>query len=65
MSYILATTENTVRWYKFTVDQNLQPGQFELLERLNLREVPLFYDKQTAKAAAMALGLKTYRYVKI
>ena len=38
MSYVLATTEDKVRWYK---------------------------DKATAKDAAKALGLKTWRYVKI
>ncbi|GAB6142290.1 hypothetical protein JCM14076_30190 [Methylosoma difficile] len=49
MSYILATTENPVRWYKFNCDGNLQAGQFELLDCLDLNEVPVFHDKKTAK----------------
>ncbi|SPL69946.1 hypothetical protein [Acinetobacter stercoris] len=65
MSYVLATTESRVRWYKYNYDQNLKSGDFELLEVLDLREVPLLGDKATAKYAAKALGLKTWRYVKI
>lgn len=62
MSYILGTTETTVRWYKFKFDKDLQPGQFELLNQLIIGEVPAFSDKQTAKEAAKALGLETWRY---
>ncbi len=65
MSYILATTEQVVRWYKFKCARELQPGEFELLTELDLRAVPHFGDKETAKFAAQALGLKTWRYVKI
>lgn len=65
MAYILATTESTVRWYKFKYDRNLEPGQFELLEQLDLKQVPLFSDKETAKLAAQALGLTTWKYVKL
>ena len=65
MSYVLATTEDKVRWYKYKYDQSLKAGDFELLEILYLRQVPLFGDKMTAKDAAKALGLKTWRYVKI
>ncbi len=65
MTYILATTDDTVRWYKFKYDRNLEPGQFELLDKLDLKQVPLFGDKETAKLAAQALGLKTWKYVRI
>lgn len=65
MSYVLATTEDKIRWYKYKYDQNLKVGDFELLEVLDLRQVPLLGDKATAKDAAKALGLKTWRYVKI
>lgn len=65
MSYVLATTEDKVRWYKYKFDQNLKVGDFELLEILDLRQVPLLRDKVTAKDAAKALGLKTWRYIKL
>jgi hypothetical protein len=65
VTYILATTEEVVRWYKFKYNRDLEPGQFELVEKLDLKKVPLFGDKETAKLAAQALGLKTWRYVRI
>lgn len=65
MSYVLATTENKVRWYSFEFGTQTKPGNFILLPQLDLNEVPLFGDKETAKRAAQALGLKTWRYVQI
>nr|CUV30705.1 conserved protein of unknown function [Ralstonia solanacearum] len=65
MTYVLATTETVVSWYSFKYDNNLRPGDFELLERLDLRKVPQFGDKETAKRAAIALGLKTWIYVRL
>jgi len=65
VTYILATTDETVRWYKFRYNGDLEPGQFELLDKLELKQVPHFADKETAKLAAQALGLKTWRYVRI
>lgn len=65
MTYLLATTEDVVRWYKFKYNRDLEPGQFELLDQLDLKQVPLFGDKETAKLAAQALGLKTWKYVRI
>ena len=62
---ILATTETQVRWYKFRYDTSLQAGQFELLDSLDLDQVPQFGDRKTALQAAQALGLKTWRYVQI
>lgn len=70
MAYLLATTETHVRWYVLRLKQpadilNLQEGQFELLDYLDLRVVPGFGNKDTAKKAALALGLKTWRYVEL
>jgi len=65
MTYVLATTDSIVRWYKFKYDRNLEPGQFELLDKLDLKQVPLFGDKETAKLAAQVLGLKTWKYVRL
>lgn len=70
MSYILATTEAMVRWYVFPIDtpediHRLNEGDFELVEILNLDTISGFGNKQTAKTVAMAVGLKTWRYVKI
>jgi hypothetical protein len=65
MSYVLATTESMVRWYKFHFNKDLTAGNFELLDILDLNQVPVLGDKVTAKIAAQTLGLKTWRYVKI
>ena len=64
MSYVLATTEKTVRWYRIKTDRDGKPVGFELLDRLNLNRVTQFGDKKSAKYVALALGLKTWRYVK-
>lgn len=70
MTYILATTESRVRWYVPKVHKlddifNLKEGEFELLEELNLEIVPGFGNKETAKKVALAMGLKTWRYVRL
>ena len=64
MSYVLATTGDKVKWYKFKFGTELHEGQYTLLDELDLKEVPSFGDKDTAKQAALALGLKTWRYFK-
>ena len=45
--------------------QKNEIGEYELLEVLDLRQVVKWADKASAKSAAQALGLKTWRYVKI
>jgi hypothetical protein len=69
MTYILATTETKVRWYVVPLKTpndifSLVPGQFSLLDHLDLDVVPGFGNKNTAKQVAKAIGLKTWRYVK-
>lgn len=70
MSFVLATTDSCVRWYAVKIHKiddihNLKTGDFDLLNELNLALVPGFGNKDTAKQVAMAVGLKTWRYVKI
>lgn len=70
MAYLLATTEFHVRWYVVRLKHpddifGLQEGQFELMDQLDLRIVPGFGNKDTAKRVAKTLGLKIWRYVKI
>lgn len=70
MAYLLATTDFHVRWYVVRIKHpddilGLQEGQFELMDHLDLRIVPGFGNKNTAKKAAKALGLKTWRCVKL
>jgi len=65
MSYVLATTESRVRCCTFAVGPNTKAGSFELLEVLDLKQVPCFPDKAAAKQVALALGLNAWRYVKI
>jgi len=63
MDYILATTHDKVKWYKFSIPP--VKGGYELLNELDLTQVPHYGDKESAKVAARALGLATWRYVKI
>lgn len=65
MAYVLANTGTRVKWYRFKEGQDLQPGAFELVDVLDLKEVPAFANKASAEAAAIALGLKTWRYVQL
>lgn len=62
MVYVLATTEDKVRWYKFN---SSEPSGFSLQNELDLKVVSAFPSKEGAKCAALLLGLKTWRYVKI
>lgn len=64
MTYVLATTDSKVRWYKFQLSDKTKPGDFALIDELDLSLVPCFGDKETAKMAANAIGLKTWRYVR-
>jgi hypothetical protein len=64
MSYLLATTETKVRWYRCKLNKDGKPVGFDLLDRLNLKKISSFGDKASAKYAALELGLKTWRYVK-
>jgi len=65
MSYIFATTENKIRWYKFISTSATKAGEYTLLDELIISEVLSFGDKAAAKNAAQLLGLKTWRYVRI
>lgn len=65
MAYVLATMENIVRWYSFDVKTIGQGSSPVLLEQLDLRVVPQFPDKNSAKRAAQALALTTWRYVRL
>jgi hypothetical protein len=61
MNYVLATKHDVVRWYVYKLP--LVAGQFELIDNLDLKTVPVWGNKESAKCAAIALGLKTWRYV--
>jgi hypothetical protein len=63
MTYILGTTHRTVQWYVFDPD-NLKPGEYELIDKLDLNRVPLAGNKETAKNWALQLGLQTWIYFK-
>lgn len=64
MAWILATTEQQKRWYLYDINTP-NAGEYQLLEQRDLNRLPLWPDKQAAKEAALALGLKTWRYVRI
>jgi hypothetical protein len=65
MSYVLATTENVVRWYSFDFSEEVNDKCFTIIDRLDLNRVPQAGNKETAKFWAIAMGLKTWRYVKL
>lgn len=65
MGYVLATTGSQVRWYLFNPADTLCPGKYQLVEALDLEAVPVFDDKAVARQAALALGLRTWRYVRL
>ena len=65
MSYVIATTGDKVRWYVFDVRQRPVLGEFQVAETLDLALVPLFETKAAASQAARALGLTTWRYVRL
>lgn len=64
-AYFLATTEQVVRWYKVPIIGRTEPGGYELLDKLDLTQIQGYGDKDTAKSVALALGLKTWRYVRL
>jgi len=59
--YVLATTEKIVRWYAIAFDHK----SFELLDQLALNRIMGYHDKASAKSAAQAIGLKTWRCAKL
>lgn len=62
--YVLATTEDMVRWYSFN---QVQSGVIEVQvhDALDLRlNTVRFETKDAAKQMALAAGLKTWRYVR-
>jgi hypothetical protein len=59
MSYIVATTEDRVRWYEFDLNAGTVVALHEVLD---LNRVSRFHDKDSAKVAAKNAGLKTWRY---
>jgi hypothetical protein len=65
MSYVLATTENIVRWYSFDFSKEVNDRSFKIIDKLDLNLVPQAGDKETAKLWAKAMGLKTWRYVRL
>jgi hypothetical protein len=70
MAYLLATIGTKVQWYVVDISRHgglsaLSKGDFDLVDTLDLEVVPGFGDKDTAKRVAMAIGLTTWRYVKM
>lgn len=70
MAYLLATVGTKVQWYVVQIGSgagiaSLRKGEFDLVDVLDLEIVTGFGDKNTAKKVAMAIGLATWRYVKM
>ncbi|MCY1234921.1 hypothetical protein D9M72_475190 [compost metagenome] len=63
--YLLATVEKKVRWYVITERSLEGPRRYELQEVLDLDKVHAWGDKVSAKLAAQAMGLSTWRYVRL
>lgn len=70
MAYLLATIGTKVQWYVIDTMRHgglsaFVKGEYDLVDALDLEVVPGFGDKITAKKVAMAVGLTTWRYVKM
>jgi hypothetical protein len=70
MAYLLATLGPVVQWYVMDINRDgglsgFVKGDFDLVDILDLNVVPGFGDKETAKRVAIAIGLSTWRYVKM
>jgi hypothetical protein len=65
LSYVLGTTDTVVRFYKIGQPLGTASVNVELLDRLDTSEVTTFGNKESAKEAAIGIGLKTWRYIKI
>jgi hypothetical protein len=70
MAYLLATTATKVQWYVVDISRPgglsaFSKGDFHLTDVLDLEHIPGFGDKNTAKKVAIAIGLATWRYVKM
>jgi hypothetical protein len=74
MDFILVTRTNDVQFYYFKVNGHAGGShtglheystEYELRSDLVHSEIPKFGDKKTAGLAAKALGLKSWRYMKI
>ena len=66
-SFVLATTDDNVRWYAYVYKfgSEIEAGDYEIIDILDLNRVPQLGNKDTAKHAAKQLGLRTWRYVKL
>ena len=66
-SFVLATTDDKVRWYayEYNLGSDIQEGAYEIIGELDLSRVPQLGNRDTAKHAAKALGLSSWRYVKL
>ena len=65
MSYVLANTGAVVKWYREVLNEKRELVGYELHDVLDLSKTVLYGDKATAKSVAQAMGLKTWRYVRI
>jgi hypothetical protein len=54
-----------LQWYYFPIDQGAEPYRSELKTELLLNKPPHFNDEKTAKEHAIALGLNSWRHVKL
>lgn len=59
MTYILATTESCVRWYVVDMEKKgaLKSGEYRLVDVLDLKIVPGFGNKETAKKLASPIWI--------
>jgi hypothetical protein len=62
MSYVLGSTDNKVQWYRF-MGWGAVAG-LEVHDVLDLKATQPFASKDDAKKAAIAAGLRSWRYFK-
>lgn len=64
--WVLATPTDAVQWYEYSLDYvNQENPTYKLSNVLRLSSTVVHSTKDSAKGAAMKLGLKTWRYVSL
>lgn len=64
--WVLATATDLVQWYEYSMDYTREDKpEFRLSKTLRLSATVVHGTKDSAKDAAMKLGLKSWRYVSI
>jgi hypothetical protein len=64
--WVLATATDLVEWYEYDFSYSkVEKPEYRLSKTLRLSSTVVHASKESAKGAAIKLGLKTWRYVSL